>query len=291
MPQEEEQAKLWVILILIAAIVASVVFFNGILPARDIGDDDIYIPDYGIGEYVEYVNDGDTFKTVEGDYIRLLGINTEETGMPHAGAAKNRLAALLGSGEIRLEADEEDKDRYGRLLRYVWAGDIFVNLELLREGHAHVYIIEPNVKYSGDFWAAEQEAIDNQVGLWDPSPYDVEITEIDPVQASGLDGLGVERVEFMNVGSVDVDMSDWTVKDESTHIYHFEDFSLSVGSSVVLRSGLGTDTDSSVYWQLDSSIWNNAGDICFLRDENGLLVDAWRYWPEGGVYYYIFYTD
>ena len=291
MSSYEEPGRLGVILILIIGIVSSVVFFNGILPDNEIvEDDDIYIPDYGIGEFVEYVNDGDTFKTVEGDYIRLLGINTEETGMDHAGAAKNRLAQLLGSGEIRLEADREDKDRYGRLLRYVWAGDTLVNLELVREGHAHVYIIEPNVKYSDDLWAAENESIANQVGLWEPSPYNVGITLIDPVQAPGLNGLNIERIVFRNNDSVTLDMSSWTVKDESVHIYRFHEFSLNAGDSVNLRSGMGTDGNSSVYWHLEHSIWNNAGDICFLRDEEGLLVDAWRYWPEDGEYHYIYYS-
>jgi len=156
-----ETERLGVVLILIAGIVVSIVLVNGVFHHDDpSGGGGIYIPQYPANEFVEYVNDGDTFKTVEGDYIRLLGVNTEETGMPHAAVAKARLEQLLASGgEMRLEADQEDQDRYGRLLRYVWVGDVFVNLELVRGGYAHVYIIEPNVKYSEDLWSAQEEAL------------------------------------------------------------------------------------------------------------------------------------
>ena len=290
MPPEDDKGKLGVILILIMTIVVSIVIFNGFIPEVGDGNPDVYIPDYPAGEFVEYVNDGDTFKTVEGDYVRLLGINTEETGMPHSSSAKHRLEELLNSGEIRLESDIEDTDRYDRLLRYVWAGDVFVNLELVREGYAHVYVIPPNIKYWDDFIAAEKEAIANQNNLWQPSEYDIIITELEPVQGSGADGLNIERVTFRNEGTASIDMTGWTVKDESTHIYEFQDFVLSPGQSVSLRSGEGTDTMVNVYWHDDSSVWNNDGDVCFLRDGNGLLVDGWRYDPvDDGGYTWTYY--
>jgi hypothetical protein len=58
---------------------------------------------------------------------------------------------------------------------------------------------------------------------------------------------------------------------------------------VTLASGTGTDGVTRVFWQSDSSIWNNDGDVCFLRDENGLLVDGWRYDPVDGQYVWIKY--
>ena len=285
MPSDDDKGRLGVILIMIVAIVVSIVIFNGFIPEGDDNTDpDVYIPDYPAGEFVDYVNDGDTFKTVEGDYIRLLGINTEETGMPHSSAAKHRLEQLLNSGEIRLEKDIEDLDVYGRQLRYVFAGDVFVNLELVREGYAHVYVIPPNTKYWDELMDAEQEAREKELVLWQPSGYDVVITELEPVQGSGADGLNIERVTFRNDGNATIDMDGWTVKDEGTHIFEFEDFTLAPGQTVSLRSGEGSDTLASVYWHDDSSVWNNDGDVCFLRDDNGLLVDGWRYDPDGGGY-------
>jgi len=292
MAHSQEPARLGTILMLIMAIVASVVILNGISPNEQLPEDqDIYIPPYSAGEYVEYVYDGDTFKTVEGDIIRMLGINTEEKGMPHADTAKHHLQLLLNSGQIRLERDEVDKDRYGRLLRHVWAGEIHVNAEMVRGGYAHVYIIEPNVKYSDALWAAQEEAAAAQLVLWERSPYAVEITEIQPIQGFDQEGLNLELVTFSNVGQASVSFNGWTVKDESTHIYRFDGITLPPGGSLSLRSGLGTDTSNDVYWQMDSSIWNNAGDVCFLRDENGLLIDSWRYWLEGDEYVFFDYVD
>jgi len=290
MSSSKDSGKLGVILVLIVAIVVTIVFFNGFIPENGHGiNQDIYIPDYPAGEYIEYVTDGDTFKTVEGDIIRMLGINTEETGMPHASAAKHRLEELLNSGEIRLKKDTEDTDMYGRLLRYVWAGDVFVNLEMVREGHAHVYVREPNIRYWDELKAAEAEAIANQSELWQPSSFNIVITNLEPVQGSGADGLNIEHVIFRNEGTASIDITGWTVKDEGTHIYHFGNIALAPNQTVTLASGEGTDTLTQVYWHMDSSIWNNDGDVCFLRDENGLLVDGWRYDQVDGQYVWIKY--
>lgn len=292
MAPPEEKGKLGVILVLIMAIVVSVVVFNGIMPEDEAPEDqDIYIPPYSVGEYIDYIYDGDTFKTVEGDIIRMLGINTEEKGMPHADSAKQHLQLLLNSGKIRLESDEVDKDRYGRLLRHVWAGDVHVNAEMVRAGYAHVYIIPPNGKYSDELWAAQEEAVANNRVLWEKSPYDVEIIEIQPIQGPDQAGLNLEKVVFKNVGQDTVYFRGWTVKDEATHIYRFYNITLRPGDTLSLKSGLGSDTGTEIYWQLDSSIWNNAGDVCFLRDENGLLVDAWRYSLVNDDYAFIDYID
>ncbi|MFO7619425.1 MAG: thermonuclease family protein [Thermoplasmata archaeon] len=292
MAPPEEKGKLGVILVLIMAIVVTIVVFNGIIPEDEMPDDqDIYIPPYSVGEYIDYIYDGDTFKTVEGDIIRMLGINTEEKGMPFADAAKHHLELLLNSGQIRLERDEVDEDRYGRLLRHVWAGDVHVNAEMVRDGYAHVYIIPPNGKYSDELWTAQDEAVAHNRVLWEKSPHDVEIVEIQPIQGLDQEGLNLEMVVFENKGSDIVDISGWTVKDESTHIYRFSSIRVMPGNSVSLKSGFGTDDDASVHWQLDSSIWNNAGDVCFLRDENGLLVDSWRYSLEGEEYVFVDYIE
>jgi endonuclease YncB( thermonuclease family) len=285
MANAKDDGKLVPVLIILVTIVVSIIIVNGIFfQDEDGGDGDVYIPDYPAGEYVSYVSDGDTFRTVDGEYVRLLGINTEETGQPHSAEAKSRLEQLLSGGKIKMERDEEDVDRYGRLLRYVWAGETFVNIELAREGHAHVYIIEPNVKHSSELRAAEREAIEARRGLWEESPFAVDIASLNPVQGSGTAGLSIEAVVLRNNGTVSIDMTNWTCKDESTHIYNFQGASLQPGGSLSLRSGYGTNTATEVYWNIETSIWNNDGDICFVRDENGLLVDAVRYTSDGSGY-------
>jgi len=77
--------------------------------------------------------------------------------------------------EVHLEKDISDKDRYGRLLRYVYLpalpsgeGDFFVNDYLVRQGFARTATFPPDVKFSERFLDAEREAHENSRGLWAP---------------------------------------------------------------------------------------------------------------------------
>ena len=67
---------------------------------------------------------------------------------------------------IRLEKDVSEVDRYGRLLRYVYVNDLFVNDYLVRQGFAHAVTYPPDVKYQDLFRQAETEARENNRGLW-----------------------------------------------------------------------------------------------------------------------------
>ena len=64
--------------------------------------------------------------------------------------------------------DQSETDRFGRLLRYVLAGDILVNAELVREGLAEAKRYEPDVKFADCFDELMQEARENRRGLWAP---------------------------------------------------------------------------------------------------------------------------
>jgi len=96
---------------------------------------------------IKYVIDGDTIDLENGDRVRYVGINTPE--LKGAGSeddeclawvARSRNMALLGMGDVELVRDENmDIDKYGRLLRYVYAGDMFVNEVLVREGLAEPF--------------------------------------------------------------------------------------------------------------------------------------------------------
>jgi micrococcal nuclease len=127
---------------------------------------------------VTRVVDGDTIE-VELDHhrekVRLLGIDTPETHHPtkpvqcYGEEASQHTAALLPAGtEVRLERDDEERDDYGRLLAYVYrrADDLFVNLELVRQGFASLLTIRPNVAHVADLTAAESSARHDDLGLW-----------------------------------------------------------------------------------------------------------------------------
>jgi micrococcal nuclease len=83
--------------------------------------------------------------------------------------ASNRTKALLPGGTaVRLVGDVEQRDRYKRLLAYVYRANdnLFVNLALVQEGYAVPYTFPPNVAHTNEFVAAAAEAREANRGLW-----------------------------------------------------------------------------------------------------------------------------
>ena len=119
---------------------------------------------------IVYVVDGDTVEIAGGERIRLIGIDSPERGQPYYSEARNKLTELVLNKEVRLEKDFTDRDRYGRLLRYIYVGNLFINLEMVRLGYANSYTYPPDVKYQNQILSAQQEARNAQVGLWALQP-------------------------------------------------------------------------------------------------------------------------
>jgi micrococcal nuclease len=124
---------------------------------------------------VERVVDGDTIVVeYEGDneYVRYIGIDTPESVRPDTPVecfgeeSSEANSALVGSREARLEFGPELRDRFGRLLAYVFVSDLMVNAELLRRGYAQTLTIPPNDARSGLFARLEREAREAELGLW-----------------------------------------------------------------------------------------------------------------------------
>ena len=123
--------------------------------------------------------DGDTIVLADNEHVRYIGMNTPE--IAHGGhpaeyygpEATDCNREVLGgdSGvELKLVFDERLRDRYGRLLAYVYAGPdfkTFVNEELLRRGCARIMSIPPDDRYGDRFKAVEQQARSKKLGLWD----------------------------------------------------------------------------------------------------------------------------
>jgi micrococcal nuclease len=127
---------------------------------------------------VAELTDGDTLVlSLSGrdEKVRLVGIDTPETKKPGTPVecfgheASTRLAELVPVGtDVRIERDAEARDRYGRLLAYVYrrSDNLFVNLAMVRDGYAGQLTIAPNTTYAAEFSAAEREARSDQRGLW-----------------------------------------------------------------------------------------------------------------------------
>ncbi len=118
--------------------------------------------------FVSRVMDGDTIRLRTGEKIRLLGIDSPERGQPHWLEARRLLKEMVENKTIVLERDVVDKDRYGRLLRYVYVAGKMVNEELVRKGLASVYIIKPNNMHEDSLRMAEAVARANEEGIWEP---------------------------------------------------------------------------------------------------------------------------
>lgn len=229
---------------------------------------------------VTNVIDGDTVEIETGEKIRLLGINAPEENEHYYKEAKDRLVKLVGGKLVKLEAGSEDKDRYGRLLRYIFIGDTFVNLQIVKEGYATVYIINPDEKYYLDFKKAEKEAKDNKLGLWvSSSSVDCIAVAVLHYDAGGNDNenLNDEYLTLQNKCDNPISMNGWEVKDEGTNIYAFKGFVLGSNSKVTLYTGSGSNTANELHWGKNKAVWNNGGDTLFLRDDKGNLVLSYSY--------------
>ena len=149
------------------------------------------------------VVDGDTIKVrfADGhtDTVRYIGIDTPETKDPRttvecfgeAASAKN--SELVAGRAVALEKDVSERDRYGRLLRYVWVtGDggeeRFTNAELVQWGFAAATSYPPDVRYQERFRSLQQAAQGQKLGLWgacnsahDPLPVAVPPSTTPPI--------------------------------------------------------------------------------------------------------------
>lgn len=121
------------------------------------------------------VVDGDTIEVlIDGseEDIRYIGVDTPESVAPGQpvecfGEQASDFNAELVEGEtVTLVFDAELRDRYGRLLAYVYVGDLLVNAELVAEGFARTLEIEPNTSKAARLARLEQRAGSAGRGLW-----------------------------------------------------------------------------------------------------------------------------
>jgi micrococcal nuclease len=114
------------------------------------------------------VIDGDTVHCFELGTVRLIGMDTPERNQPPFGAqSADALAALAPQGDtVWIERDVSERDRYGRMLGYLWKSGELLNYRLVREGWAMTLTVPPNVQYVEAFVAAQRLARAEGVGLW-----------------------------------------------------------------------------------------------------------------------------
>ncbi|MEX1030777.1 MAG: thermonuclease family protein [Paenibacillaceae bacterium] len=173
------RATSWLTLLLILIIIIVVIRLTGSPEQSNTRNDNNLIT-----AKVTHVVDGDTMKvTLEDGHateetIRLLLVDTPETVhpskevQPFGPEASAYAKRILTNQEIQLEIDVSQRDKYGRLLVYLWIGDQMFNEMLLEEGLARVaYVIPPNIKYINQFRAIQQKSQKSAKGIWSIENY------------------------------------------------------------------------------------------------------------------------
>jgi endonuclease YncB( thermonuclease family) len=218
---------------------------------------------------VERVIDGDTVVINSGESVRLLGINAPERGENYFDEATKFLEDMILNKTVRLEYSGKKYDKYGRLLAYLHIGKENVNIEVVRNGFANVYILDDR-KNEGILRNAWGECITKNVGICEKSADRcsgcIELKKLDYTN---------QKIIFYNKCSFICDLTDWEIKDEGRKNYFFHDFRLGPGRQASVITGNGTDTDSVLYWSGEDYVWTGTGDTLFLRDKKGKLV-LWR---------------
>ena len=123
---------------------------------------------------VTAVIDGDTIDVQFGTTtarVRYIGIDTPEPYRDEEPACFSTEASaanrqLVAGKQVTLVADQEDTDKYDRLLRYVYVDEVMVNAELVRGGYATTLPIKPNTTHASEFLALQQAAKQAGLGLW-----------------------------------------------------------------------------------------------------------------------------
>jgi len=252
------------------------------------------VPPDAIEALATRVIDGDTIEVeIEGESykVRYIGIDTPELHHPekpveyYAQEAYEKNRELVEGQTVYLEKDVSETDQYGRLLRYVYVGDTFVNAYLVQQGYALVSTYPPDVKYQERFLELQREAREAGRGLWGaalPAASRGEVI-IDPdcsqFAAPGADHLNPneEYVCFTNLSDHPVDMTGWRVHHRPNTWYTFHEFILDTGASVRLHSGREVDTATDLYWGGEESIWRDVHDSAYLYDADGKLMDEYSW--------------
>ena len=168
-----------------------------------------------------------------------------------------------------------------------------VNLKMIEDGLATIYMLKEDETYGKIFRSAEKMAVSSRRGIW-ASVSEATCSECIFIKEFNWNAEGNdcenpngEWVVFKNICDYECNLTGWFVKDSGRNKYKFLNFILESRSSVKLFSGAGNDTEDELYWDKKGSckaLWDNDGDTLYLRDgEEGLVLKE-RYEKEWKIY-------
>jgi micrococcal nuclease len=241
------------------------------------------------------VIDGDSLEVgLDGEpvEIRLIGLNAPERyGVDRAAGSAptcNGLAATAALTELVADAElvvrGDAVDRYGRLLAFVEADGVSVTDRMLADGWGFATGTDDDLGPGGRIEARARmaEAAAAQLGLWgsgcgSPAAAGLAIGEV-VVNPPGRDrdNLNDELVTVVNNGPASVDLSGWTIRDDTTgHRFPLAG-QLGVDERLVIRSGAGSDSTGTIHLDQRYPVWSNDGETVVLVDPAGVIA-AWAF--------------
>jgi len=230
---------------------------------------------------VAAVIDGDTVILLDGTRVRYAGVNTPERGQPFYEEAKRYNERLVLHKKVRLERHEPGRDAFGRVLAYVYAGNVSVNARLIAEGVGHLFVLGPFGHYR-EWLRLQKDAQRRHKGMWAaggvPGPLFVTTVHADAEGDDRRNPNG-EYVRICNVSGGPVALQGFRVEDAAGRRYVFPAGALDPGYTVLLLSGTGQDMTRRgqllFYWG-DGPVWNNHEDTASLFDPGGKLIDSFH---------------
>lgn len=235
--------------------------------------DQVRPPSAAGGETARVVSviDGDTIDVeIEGrrERVRYIGINTPERDQPLYREATDANARWVAEREVRLERDVSDRDRFGRLLRYVYVDGVLVNEALLLEGYAQLFTFPPDVRYEARLLDAQREGQREGRGLWAGLP-----PMTDGIEIVRLDDRA-ELVEIANRGTVIQSLDGWTLVSERGNQRCPLGGTLEPGQTLAIWARAVDRGRGGYNCDFDENIWSgSAPDPAVLLDDSGREID------------------
>jgi len=222
-----------------------------------------------------------------GDKVRYIGVDAPELGEPGpkddeclAWVARLRNMQLLGRGEVTLVKDEgADKDKYGRLLRYVYVDDIFVNEVMVREGLANKFFCQPgweNCPITSDnerkniIISASQYAKNNNIGIFGNACNKQGEEEGENSKSSS--------VSDNNIGEKDSKKDNNKSQNNNPNTFFFSDGASYKGMDTFIKAHPNSISSSSNAFFIFSSSRKDAGFKCNLNNSSWQDCQASSSW-------------
>jgi len=244
--------------------------------------------------------DGDTIEVQIDDVsykVRLIGVDAPEQGQPFYEEAMEYNREFVENQTVVLVRDVSETDKYGRLLRYVYVGDIFVNAELVRRGYAQVATYPPDVEFADYFVELQREAREAGEGLWglaEPTPVPPtntpEPTVVPPPQKAEVvisyilyDGAvprveSDEYAESYNRGGAAINLAGWRLNaGDAGQDFIFPSFTLQSGQACRIYTNEDHPEHCGFSFRSGRALWNNKGGVrvpiqCAWRDRLSALL-------------------